>query len=98
MNFPENSRGLFLGHGLGQHAHDIALLHDQEFGAVDLDLGARAFAKQHPVADLEVDRGGSGFSFAVSGMMMPQADLSSASMRLTITRSVEWTELHWCLP
>src|SRR5438552_8986187 len=28
-----------------------------------------------------------GFSLAVSGMMMPPADLSSASMRLTTTRS-----------
>src|SRR5712671_4252100 len=49
-------RGLFLGHGLDHHAHDIALLHDQEFGVVDLDLGARPFAEQHPVTDLEVDR------------------------------------------
>jgi hypothetical protein len=49
-------RDLFLGHGLDHHAHDIALLHDQEFGVVDLDLGARPFAEQHPVTDLEVDR------------------------------------------
>src|SRR6202047_2850658 len=40
----------------GEHAHDVALLHDQEFLAVELDLGARPFAKQHAVADLEVDR------------------------------------------
>src|ERR1700692_2572593 len=39
-----------------QHAHDVALLHDQEFFAVELDLGARPFAEQHAVADLEVDR------------------------------------------
>src|SRR6266850_1707694 len=49
-------RGLFLGHGLDHHAHDIALLHDQEFRVVDLDLGARPFAEQHPVTDIEVDR------------------------------------------
>src|SRR6266436_5056405 len=49
-------RGLFLGHGLDHHAHNIALLHDQEFGVVDLDLGARPFAEQDPVTDLEVDR------------------------------------------
>src|SRR3989441_817631 len=49
-------RGLFLGHRLDHHAHDIALLHDQEFGVVDLDLGARPFAEQHPVTDFEVDR------------------------------------------
>src|SRR5258705_4771387 len=40
----------------GQHAHDVALLHDQELLAVELDLGARPFAEQHAVADLEVDR------------------------------------------
>src|SRR6266436_3478829 len=49
-------RDLFLGHGLDHHAHDIALLHDQEFGVVDLDLGARPLAERHPVTDLEVDR------------------------------------------
>ena len=38
------------------HAHDVALLHDQELLAVDLDLGARPLAEQHAVADLEVDR------------------------------------------
>src|SRR6195952_1270310 len=40
----------------GQHAHDVALLHDQEFLAIELDFGARPFAEQHAVADLEVDR------------------------------------------
>ena len=40
----------------GQHAHDVRLLHDQEFLAVELDLGARPFAEQHAVADLEIDR------------------------------------------
>src|SRR6202047_254548 len=48
--------GLLPGHGLDQHAHDIALLHDQEFGAVDLDLGARPFAEHNPVTRLDVDR------------------------------------------
>src|SRR6201991_583577 len=41
---------------LRKHAHDVALLHDQEVLAVELDLGARPFAEQHAVADLEVDR------------------------------------------
>src|SRR6201985_1078772 len=41
---------------LNQDAHDVGLLHDQEFLAVELDLGARPFAEQHAVADLEVDR------------------------------------------
>src|SRR5580704_17089226 len=39
-----------------QHAHDIGLLHDQEFVAVELDLGTRPLAEQHPFADLYVDR------------------------------------------
>ena len=41
---------------LGDHAHDVGLLHDQEFFAVDLDLGARPLAEQHLVAGLQVDR------------------------------------------
>src|SRR5712672_1583955 len=50
-------RGLLLGGGkIGENAHDVALLHDQEFLAIELDLGARPFAEQHAVADLEVDR------------------------------------------
>src|SRR5258708_57463 len=49
--------GLLLGRGkVGENAHDVALLHDQEFFAIELDLGARPLAEQHPVADLEVDR------------------------------------------
>src|SRR6185295_17464183 len=39
-----------------EHAHDVALLHDQEIFTVDLDLGARPLAEQDAVADLEVDR------------------------------------------
>src|SRR6202140_4811909 len=50
-------RGLLLGGGkIGENAHDVALLHDQQFLAVELDLGARPFAEQHAVADLEVAR------------------------------------------
>src|SRR6202790_3874427 len=50
-------RGLLLGVGkIGENAHDVALLHDQELLTVELDLGARPFAEQHAVADLEVDR------------------------------------------
>src|ERR1043166_7996023 len=49
-------RGLAPGGGLFEHAHDVGLLHDQELLAVDLDLGARPFAEQHAVADLQVDR------------------------------------------
>src|SRR6202171_4044863 len=49
--------GLLLGGGnVGENAHDVALLHDQQLLAVELDLGARPLAEQHAVADLEVDR------------------------------------------
>src|SRR5882757_3212545 len=41
---------------LVQHAHDVGLLHDQEFLAIELDLGPRPFAEQHTIADLEVGR------------------------------------------
>src|SRR4029077_16596516 len=48
--------GLLARLGFDQHAHDVAFLHDQEFDAVDLDLGSRPLAEQHAVADLDVDR------------------------------------------
>src|SRR6516165_7038844 len=49
--------GLLLGGGqIGENAHDVAFLHDQQFLTVEFDLGARPFAKQHAVADLEIDR------------------------------------------
>src|SRR6202790_4676904 len=53
------SGGLLLGRRCGsalEHAHDVAFLHDQVFGTVDLDLGARPLAEHHAVADLKVDR------------------------------------------
>src|SRR5436190_20628419 len=48
---------LLLGGGnVGENAHDVALLHNQELLVVDLDFSARPFAEQHAVADLEIDR------------------------------------------
>src|SRR6476619_2300052 len=49
-------RGLLAGDRLIQHAHDVALLHDEVIDAVDLDLRAGPFSKQHAVASLQVDR------------------------------------------
>ncbi len=50
--------GSFLArNGLFDHAHDVALFHDQIFNPIDLDLRARPFAEQHAVANLEVDGG-----------------------------------------
>src|SRR5712664_2380486 len=48
--------GRLFGFISGEHAHDVGFLHDQQFLAVELDLGARPFAEQYAVADLEVDR------------------------------------------
>src|SRR5271163_4828848 len=48
--------GLLLGHRFLENAHDVALLHDQEIDAVELDLGTRPLAEQHAVANLQVDR------------------------------------------
>src|SRR3979409_2248570 len=50
------SGGLFLGLDLIQHAHDVALFHDQVLDAIDLDFGARPFSEQDAVADPEVAR------------------------------------------
>src|SRR5205085_4018129 len=49
-------RGLPLGDGLFENAHDVAFLHDQEILTIDLHFGAGPFAEQHALADLEVDR------------------------------------------
>src|SRR5215469_10698866 len=48
--------GLLLGADVGENAHNVALLHDQELLTVDLHFGARPFPEQNAVADLDVDR------------------------------------------
>ena len=73
--------GLLLGGGAAfDDAHDVALLHDQEILTVDFHFGARPFAEQHGVADLEVDRdqlagfvaatGADGDDFALRGLLL----------------------------
>src|SRR4029079_11902164 len=52
MNLLPSSRGK----PLGEHSHDVALLHDQELVAVDLDFGAGPFSEQHLVAGLDPKR------------------------------------------
>src|SRR5208337_812878 len=49
-------RGLLAGGRLIEHAHDVALLHDEVIDAVHLDLGAGPVSEQHAVASLQVDR------------------------------------------
>src|SRR3546814_4287724 len=39
-------------HDVVDHAKDIALLHDEQILAIDLDLGARPFAEQDPITGL----------------------------------------------
>src|SRR5262245_34059716 len=48
-------RSLLLRDRAFEHAEDVALFHDEKLLAVDLDLGARPFAEQHPVAGLHVE-------------------------------------------
>src|SRR3954463_2702378 len=73
--------GLLLGRGdVGEDAHDVAFLHDQQFLAIELDLGAGPLAEQDAVADLEVDRdqlasfvtatGTDGGDFALRGLFL----------------------------
>src|SRR5271166_536753 len=48
--------GLLGGDRAFNHAHDVGLLHDQEFLAVDLDFRARPLAEQDAFARFEFDR------------------------------------------
>jgi hypothetical protein len=47
---------LLLGLGLCGYSHYIALFHYQVVDTIDFDLGARPFAEQDTVANLNVDR------------------------------------------
>jgi hypothetical protein len=51
------SSGLPAPFGLDQRSHDVALLPDQVFDPINLDLGARPFTEQHAVASFDVNRG-----------------------------------------
>ena len=48
-------RGLLAGDRLIEHAHDVALLHDEVIDAVDLNLGPGPFSKQYDLASLQID-------------------------------------------
>src|SRR5271155_2644098 len=60
-------RALLLHLAAFDHAHDVALLHDQELFAVDLHLGAGPFAEQDDVAGLHFQRG------ALAGLLIDRA-------------------------
>src|SRR5438034_8390445 len=50
-----HSGGILFGVGLDQYPHNVALFHDEVLDVIDFDLGARPFAEQDAVADLDVD-------------------------------------------
>src|SRR4029453_1532580 len=94
------SSGLLRRGGVLDDAQQVALLHDEKFFAVDLDLRAGPFGEQHPVARLYVERHqlalfvpatrpGGDHPALGAGMRMPPAVFSSASMRRTSTRSCD---------
>src|SRR5262249_32030865 len=84
----------------GDHAHDVGLLHDQEVLAVELSgpfaeqdpspvltSGLMILpASSRPPGPTAMTSPCDGFSLAVSGMMIPPFDFSSASIRFTATR------------
>src|SRR5688572_14638444 len=43
------------GNFVFNHSHDVGLLHDQEFFALNLDLSARPFPEQHLISRLQID-------------------------------------------
>src|SRR3954447_4212985 len=57
-----------------EHPHDVALLHDQQLLAVDLDLGARPLAEQHLVLRLQVE--GDDLAALVAGARADGDDLA----------------------
>src|SRR5262249_31739279 len=52
---PRSSRGAHRCFSLN-HAEDVALLHDEQILAINLDLGARPLPEQHTITTLHVER------------------------------------------
>src|SRR5262249_4711658 len=48
--------GLLLVDGAFKHAENVALFHDQQLFAIELDLGAGPLAEQHAIAWLHIER------------------------------------------
>jgi hypothetical protein len=105
------SSGLPAPFGLDQRSHDVALLPDQVFDPINLDLGARPFTEQHAVASFDVNRGCAcppslyppgitatkpASAFSVPmSGVIPPAAFSSTSM-LDDNPIVKWAEFHGC--
>src|ERR1700721_2694568 len=78
-------RLLLGGRKIRENAHDVALLHDQQLLAVELDLGARPLAEQHAVANFEIDRNQlAGF---VTATRTDRGDFSLGGLFLGIIRN-----------
>src|SRR6185503_6389487 len=60
----KSSRGAHRGLSL-EHTEDVALLHDEQLLAVDLDLGAAPFSEQHAVTGFDIE--GHDFARLVTG-------------------------------
>src|SRR5215212_2339248 len=85
--------GLLLrGRDVGENAHDVALLHDQELFVVDLDFGARPFAEQHAIANLQVD-----WNQLAGFVTAARADRSDFTLRGLFLRGVRNDDAASCL-
>jgi hypothetical protein len=79
-------RGLFLGHWVALNdAHDVRLLHDQEFLAVELYLGARPFTEQDAIARLHLE--GDDLALLVAGSRTGCDDLTLHRLFLSSIRN-----------
>jgi hypothetical protein len=83
--------GLPAPFGLGQHSRDVALLHDQVFDPINLDLDARPFTEQHTVGSVDVNRDDLVclMSDSSRGFLLGLDSLDDNSI-------VKWAELHGC--
>jgi hypothetical protein len=93
---PAQSGGLLLDLDLDQHPHNVALFHYEVLDAIDFDLGARPFAEQDAVANLDVDRdelaalvaaaGSNGDDFALLRLLLGSVgnDDATSGLRLGI--------------
>jgi hypothetical protein len=66
--------GFLLGDGLVDDAHDVGLLHDQEFFAIEFHLGARPLAEQDAIAGLHLE--GDDLALLVAGPWTGSDDLT----------------------
>src|ERR1700738_3666216 len=85
MCLRQRLRGLLAGDRLFEHAHDVALLHDEVIDAVDLDLGPGPFSKQHDLASLQID--GNQFAVLVAAPRTDGDDLALGGFLLRRIRN-----------